>query len=73
MAAPTPRLTGGLCGGHDGQPCDIAPTFCWETDSDDKTRLGTPRRQHLKILTRSRALYPVTQGARDNEAFPDII
>lgn len=30
-----PRLTGGFSGGHDGQPCDIAPTLCWATDSDD--------------------------------------
>lgn len=35
-----PRLTGGFPGGHDGQPCDIAPTACWGTDSDDKKWLG---------------------------------
>lgn len=46
-----PRLTSGFSGGHDGQPCDIAPTLCWVNDSDDKKRLGKPCRGRLKTST----------------------
>lgn len=51
-AASNPGLTSGFSGGHDGWPCDIAPAFCWVTDSDDKPGLGRTRRQHSKANSR---------------------
>lgn len=42
-----PRLTGGFSGGHDGQPLRYRSHGLLVNDSDDKTRLGKPRRQRL--------------------------
>lgn len=65
-AASNPGLTSGFSGGHDGRPCDIAPAFCWVTDSDDKPGLGRTRRLHPKA--KSRALCPRGQWAKDGDA-----